>query len=235
VRQASLVSQSPPNPTIHRLACSDTAKRASRNLPTILPGPLQKAISLLMPVTARGTDQESAEERRRRFFFASRRPKAPSTCQSPFLISTSRVPSRSLRSLSSLKSRSPSWTPHARLCDPARTHHRNRLRSDQNRDHEVAHVLLHGDKGQLVDTDRPERSTREVEAELTAYLVKAALGIDKGQEFSRGYIQNWLAGAQAEKVRFPAVFGAVDKVLKAGRPEPERPEGQGRGAPELTP
>ena len=131
------------------------------------------------------------------------------------------MPSRSLRSLSSLKSRSPSWTPHARLCDPARTHHRNRLRSDQNRDHEVAHVLLHGDKGQLVDTDRPERSTREVEAELTAYLVKAALGIDKGQEFSRGYIQNWLAGAQAEKVRFPAVFGAVDKVLKAGRPEPE--------------
>ena len=51
--------------------------------------------------------------------------------------------------------------------------------------HEAAHVLLHGDEGQLVDTDRPERSTREVEAELTAYLVKAALGIDKGQEFSQ--------------------------------------------------
>ena len=72
--------------------------------------------------------------------------------------------------------------------------------------HEAAHVLLHGDEGQLVDTDRPERSTREVEAELTAYLVKAALGIEKGQEFSRGYIQNWLAGTQTEKVRFPSVF-----------------------------
>jgi hypothetical protein len=100
---------------------------------------------------------------------------------------------------------------------------------------EAAHVLLHGDEGQLVDTDRPERSTREVEAELTAYLVKAALGIDNGQEFSREYIQNWLAGTQTEKVRFPAVFGAVDRILKAGRPEPARPEGQGRGAPELTP
>lgn len=62
--------------------------------------------------------------------------------------------------------------------------------------HEAAHVLPRGDEGQLVDTDRPERSMREVEAELTAYLVKAALGIGKGREFSRVYIQNWLAGTQ---------------------------------------
>ena len=98
--------------------------------------------------------------------------------------------------------------------------------------HEAAHVILHGTEGQLIDTDRPERSAREVEAELTAYLVKASLGIDKGQEFSRGYIQNWLAGTQTDKVRFPAVFGAVDKILKAGRPEPTRPESH---APEAMP
>jgi antirestriction protein ArdC len=87
--------------------------------------------------------------------------------------------------------------------------------------HEAAHVLLHGDQGQLTDTDRPERSTREVEAELTAYLVKASLGITDGLEFSRGYIQNWLRDSSTEKVRFPAVFRAVDDILKAGRPAPE--------------
>jgi hypothetical protein len=69
--------------------------------------------------------------------------------------------------------------------------------------------------------ERNERSRSPecaVEAELTAYLVKASLGIDAGQEFSRGYIQNWLGGTETDKVRFPAVFQAVDKILKAGSP-----------------
>jgi antirestriction protein ArdC len=87
--------------------------------------------------------------------------------------------------------------------------------------HEIAHILLHADQGKLVDTDRPEQAVREVEAELTAYLTKAALGVEKGQEFSRGYLQSWLKDTQAEKVRYSAVFGAVDKILKAGRPEAE--------------
>jgi len=82
--------------------------------------------------------------------------------------------------------------------------------------HECAHVLLH--PGILsADDERPARDVREVEAELSAYLVKSVLGSTDGLEFSRGYIRNWIDDGTVEKVRFPKVYSAADAILKAGR------------------
>lgn len=81
--------------------------------------------------------------------------------------------------------------------------------------HEMAHCLLH-DSESMHDEGLPS-DVKEVEAELTAYLVKSILGITKGLEYSRGYIQSWLADTTKEQVRFAKVFGAVDKILKAGK------------------
>lgn len=199
----------------------------------------QKAITLLMPVTKKVTDEETGDEAHKTFFIGKPHwfglsqtdgaeyipPSLPGfdmdmalakleITEQPFAVVNGNmqgyaIPNERVISVSPI------------AFDPKRTAL-----------HEIGHVILHGSEGQLIDTDRPERSAREVEAELTAYLVKAALGIDQGQEFSRGYIQNWLAGTETEKVRFPAVFGAVDKILKAGRPEPA---GHGADAPEAAP
>src|SRR5262249_47952955 len=73
--------------------------------------------------------------------------------------------------------------------------------------------------------DRLTRDVKEVEAELTAYLTKSALGQTQNLEYSRGYIQNWVGDGTVEKVRFGKVFGAADAILKAGRLEPDRPAG----------
>lgn len=86
--------------------------------------------------------------------------------------------------------------------------------------HEIAHCLLHGDE-ETVDFDGvPERDIMEAEAESVAFLCCAALGLP-GLEESRGYVQHWLRdeSRRAEfKKKSPArVFGAAEKILKAGR------------------
>jgi hypothetical protein len=50
--------------------------------------------------------------------------------------------------------------------------------------HEWAHGLLHS------LADRPERETRELEAESTAFVVASALGFDTA-DYSFGYIVGW--------------------------------------------
>jgi len=82
--------------------------------------------------------------------------------------------------------------------------------------HELAHCLLH-DGAQLADSGELVRSVKEVEAELTAYLVSAALGLADGLDYSRQYIQSWMQDTSLEKVRFGKVYAAADKILKAGK------------------
>ncbi len=43
-----------------------------------------------------------------------------------------------------------------------------------------------------------------------------------GAEYCRGYIQNWLAGAEIPERSAQRIFAAADKILKAGI---ERSEG----------
>jgi N-terminal domain of anti-restriction factor ArdC len=84
--------------------------------------------------------------------------------------------------------------------------------------HEIAHIILQSDLFSAHDTEKLPRDVKEVEAELTAYLVKSALGSTQNLEYSRGYIQNWLRDTTLDKIRFPKVYGAADAILKAGRP-----------------
>lgn len=64
--------------------------------------------------------------------------------------------------------------------------------------HEMAHVVLgHTAEGECVDgeelPDPQPRHIRKAEAEATALLLLASLGLP-GQEYCRGYIQSWLNG-----------------------------------------
>ena len=90
--------------------------------------------------------------------------------------------------------------------------------------HEMGHVLLHGEEIVMNDSPTLTRDVREVEAELTAYICLSVLGQTNGLEYSRGYIASWNSGNTGEKVRYGKVFAAVDKILKAGRPQQEKGE-----------
>lgn len=86
--------------------------------------------------------------------------------------------------------------------------------------HETAHVILgHTDQeGRIVDGERLTRSIVEVEAEGTTLIVSDALGLP-GQEYSRGYIQNWLNGEEIPEKSARRIFAAADRILKAGTAE----------------
>lgn len=84
--------------------------------------------------------------------------------------------------------------------------------------HEMAHCLLHADQTTMNDSERLDCDVKEVEAELTAYIVMSVLGQTDRLHESRGYIQGWMQSNTNEKVRYSKVFSAVDKILKAGRP-----------------
>ena len=88
--------------------------------------------------------------------------------------------------------------------------------------HEIAHCLLHSEQARIEDAAELTRSLAEVEAESVAYLCCAVLGLP-GLEEARGYVQDWLAGSGCDAETFTEqharrVLGAVDKILKAGKP-----------------
>ena len=97
--------------------------------------------------------------------------------------------------------------------------------------HEVAHVLLHkraalrtfGHSAVL-----PIGAICEVEAECVAYLLLSHFDLE-GKSESRGYIQHWLSGNPVTEMQARRIFGAVDKILKAGKPakpvKPAKPKG----------
>lgn len=91
----------------------------------------------------------------------------------------------------------------------------------KTRFHELAHCLLHKNNGEGVFAhgDSLPRDIKEVEAESVAYILLNLLNIKTGQVESRGYIQHWLQGATIEDQSAKRIFGAVEKILKAGQPE----------------
>lgn len=83
--------------------------------------------------------------------------------------------------------------------------------------HEIAHVVLgHTIEGIEQDGPRTPRNIREVEAEGVAFICSAALGLD-GAEYSRGYVQHWLAGGEIPERSAQRIFKAADAILRAGR------------------
>jgi hypothetical protein len=84
--------------------------------------------------------------------------------------------------------------------------------------HEVAHVILgHTAESGISDSEQTPRSLREVEAEAVALLVSESLGLSCA-EYCRGYIQNWLEGDVIPEKSAQKIFGAADRILKAGSP-----------------
>jgi antirestriction protein ArdC len=87
----------------------------------------------------------------------------------------------------------------------------------KTRFHEIAHVMLgHTAIGNMIDGAEIELSVAEVEAESVAYVLCALLGLP-GQPESRHYIQNWLGGQSLPEKHARRIFGAADKILKAGQ------------------
>jgi hypothetical protein len=65
------------------------------------------------------------------------------------------------------------------------------------------------------DDDRTPKDIREVEAESVAYILCSVLDLP-GLIESRGYIQSWLSGSEITDKSAQRIFGAADKILKAG-------------------
>src|SRR6266700_1175678 len=83
--------------------------------------------------------------------------------------------------------------------------------------HELAHVVLGHTAEMMSDSERTPRNLQEAEAEATAMLVCESLGLP-GADEARGYIQGWLRGEAIPDSSARRIFGAADKILKAGRP-----------------
>lgn len=89
----------------------------------------------------------------------------------------------------------------------------------KTRFHELAHVVLgHTTEHAMHDNERTPKDIREVEAESVAYICCAILGLPGLME-SRGYIQSWLDGGSIADKTAQRIFGAAEKILKAGRTE----------------
>jgi hypothetical protein len=83
--------------------------------------------------------------------------------------------------------------------------------------HEVGHIELgHTAELEFNDGAQPPRSLREAEAEAVALLCLDALELP-GAEFCRGYIQDWLRGGTIPEASAQKVFGAADRILRAGQ------------------
>lgn len=88
----------------------------------------------------------------------------------------------------------------------------------KTRFHELAHIVLGHTDGQfIVDAERPTPAVAEVEAEGTAYLLCAILGLP-GLDEARGYIQHWLASEALLDSTARRIFVAANSILKAGAP-----------------
>jgi hypothetical protein len=82
--------------------------------------------------------------------------------------------------------------------------------------HELGHIELGHTRDNTFKEDATPRHLREAEAESVALLCLDTLQLD-GAVYSRGYIQNWLAGNKIPDNSAQRVFGAADRILKAGR------------------
>jgi hypothetical protein len=83
--------------------------------------------------------------------------------------------------------------------------------------HELAHVELgHTLESDFNDFDNTPRNLREVEAEAVALLLCESLELP-GAVFCRGYIQMWLKNDVIPEKSAQKIFGAADRLLRAGR------------------
>jgi hypothetical protein len=83
--------------------------------------------------------------------------------------------------------------------------------------HELAHVEIgHTLESEFTDSEHTPRNLREVEAEGVAMLLCESLNLS-GSEYCRGYIQSWLKGDVIPEKSAMKIFGAADRILRAGQ------------------
>jgi N-terminal domain of anti-restriction factor ArdC len=83
--------------------------------------------------------------------------------------------------------------------------------------HEVAHVEIgHTLESEFTDSEHTPRNLREAEAEAVAMLLCESLELE-GAAYCRGYIQSWLKGDVIPEKSAMKIFGAADRILRAGR------------------
>jgi hypothetical protein len=80
--------------------------------------------------------------------------------------------------------------------------------------HELAHVILvHTEGGQLSDDEQTRAACAKSRRNLL--LCSTSLGLE-GEEFARGYIQNWLGGTSIPEKSAQKIF-VTAAILKAGK------------------
>ena len=85
-----------------------------------------------------------------------------------------------------------------------------------NYEFDFHHGLLgHTESGTMNDQETLTRSLKEAEAESVTLICLESLNLP-GREYCRGYIQNWLSGAEIPERSAQRIFTAADKILKAG-------------------
>ena len=83
--------------------------------------------------------------------------------------------------------------------------------------HELAHVVLgHTMESDFQDDELTPSNLMEVEAESVSLLLCESLELSES-EFCRGYIQHWLEGDGIPERSAQRIFGAADRILKAGQ------------------
>jgi len=89
--------------------------------------------------------------------------------------------------------------------------------------HEVGHIVLGHTAEDQIQEYQMHRGLLEFQAESTAYLVMNELGVmdDETASISRGYIAHWLHGENPPDTAIRQVFSAAERILAAGRVEPE--------------
>jgi antirestriction protein ArdC len=81
--------------------------------------------------------------------------------------------------------------------------------------HELAHVLLHHTDERKRDT--VNREVAELEAESTAYIVGACLGIEN--EGAKSYLGNWQGSADKMRKGALRILSTAEKILRKAKPE----------------
>lgn len=86
----------------------------------------------------------------------------------------------------------------------------------KTRTHEIAHILLgHVREDGLTDDESLSKNIIEVEAELTAFIVVASLGLNGCTE-AKGYIESWLVGEEIPSDSIKKCFKCASEILEAG-------------------
>jgi antirestriction protein ArdC len=83
--------------------------------------------------------------------------------------------------------------------------------------HELGHIELgHTSEADFQDSEQTPRSLREAEAESVALILCESLSLP-GSDYCRGYLQHWLQGDVIPEKSAQKIFGAADRILRAGR------------------